>query len=162
METYSSVSNDYKMFDNKMDFKESPKSTPSLQEMLKHMFIILMEYEKSMDDKQDAAINPMNGRVTMQLRDGTIFEIPENIQRIAIVKYLEMKNNPNLQKALEPEIDTIASKPQPQIQVEKQKCAKRKSTLKKIVYAILIIAILFALYKYFNNNDDEVYSGINF
>lgn len=94
MSSYSEVSEDYKMFDTKaeVDFYNSIENYVSVDDMMKHMFAVLVEYDRCLDKKQDAKVNPMSGRILMRVSNGLTFEIPENIQKIAIAKYLESEN----------------------------------------------------------------------
>lgn len=94
MSTYSEVSEDYKMFDTKaeVDFYNSIENYVSVEEMMNHMFSVLTEYDRCLDNKQDAKVNPMSGRVMMRVKNGITFEIPENIQKMAIAKYMGMKS----------------------------------------------------------------------
>jgi hypothetical protein len=94
MSTYSEVSEDYKMFETKADanYHDSITNHVSVNDMMQYMFAILVEYDRCLSNKVDAKINPMSGRVMMSVGNGLKFEIPEDIQKLAIVKYLEMKN----------------------------------------------------------------------
>lgn len=94
MSTYSTISDDYKMFETKapVDYHDDITNYVSVEDMMNHMFKVLVEYDRCMSEKQEAAVNPMSGRVMMRIKNGLSFELPENIQRIAIAKYLEMKN----------------------------------------------------------------------
>jgi hypothetical protein len=92
MSTYSDISDDYKMFETKatVDYYDSITNHVSVEEMMKHMFDVLAEYDRCLSKKQDAKVNPMAGRVIMRVSNGTTFEIPENIQKLAIARYLEI------------------------------------------------------------------------
>jgi hypothetical protein len=94
MSTYSEISDDYKMFETKaeVDFHNNITNFVTVEQMMEHMFAVLAEYDRCMANKQDAKINPMTGRVSMRVQNGLSFEIPENVQKLAIVEYLEMKN----------------------------------------------------------------------
>jgi hypothetical protein len=94
MSTYSTISEDYTMFDTKasVDYHDDITNYVSVDDMMNHMFKVLAEYDRCMSQKQEAAVNPMSGRVMMRMKNGLSFELPENIQRIAIAKYLEIKN----------------------------------------------------------------------
>lgn len=92
MSTYSDISEDYKMFDSKapVDYYDSITNYVSVEEMVKYMFSVLEEYDRCLMKKKNAKTNPMSGRVMMRVSNGLSFEIPENIQKMAISKYLEM------------------------------------------------------------------------
>jgi hypothetical protein len=94
MSTYSTISDDYKMFETKapVDYHDDISNYVSVEDMMNHMFKVLVEYDRCMSEKQEATVNPMSGRVMMRMQNGLSFELPENIQRIAIAKYLETKN----------------------------------------------------------------------
>jgi hypothetical protein len=151
MDTYSSVSGDYQMFENKMQFQELPKNV-TIKDMLRHMFLILIKYDKAMSEGQDAEINPMSGRIIMNLEDGNSMEIPESIQRLAIVKFLEMKTAQKIQQS--------TPKPAPKKQVVKQQKSDDDNNMMPMVYVVLVVAIIFMLYKYFTQADN--YAGVRF
>lgn len=101
MSTYSTISDDYTMFDTKapVNYHNDITNYVTVEEMMDYMLSVLTEYERCMSEKQDARINPMSGRVQMKLKNGLTFELPQNIQKLAIVKYMEMKNkNQNIEK----------------------------------------------------------------
>ena len=144
MNTYSPADNN--MFDDKAEFSSpSENQNPSVQEMLKHMFMVLIEYDKAMSQGQDAAVNPMSGRILMTLENGQTVEIPESIQKLAIVKFLEMQNSPkNVNNMMQQVQNIVLPK-------------KSKKNIKKIImYAVLIIIIIYMIYTYIHKQNDEI------
>lgn len=135
----------YSSFDN-----DTNENRPSTKEMVAYMLTVLMEYEKSLGNKQDPKVNPMSGRVVMELGDGRMYEIPEHIQRHAIEEYAKMKQE-------EPEYNRLMNLRRyiPNVMPPKQ-C--KKTT---IILILLFLAILYFLYKYMNDNVGE-YEGIRF
>jgi hypothetical protein len=93
MHIYSSINNDSEMFDLKdtVNYHNDITNYVSVEEMVAYMFAVLEEYDRCMLKKQEAEINPMSGRVMMRMKNGLSFELPENVQKFAIAKYLEMK-----------------------------------------------------------------------
>src|SRR5688500_853423 len=90
MSNYSAVNDDYKMFDNKMPLDETENTeAPTEEEMIRYMFNILNEYNRSLNAGTEPTVDPLNGRVVMRLRNGRTYEIPERIQRFAIARYVE-------------------------------------------------------------------------
>jgi hypothetical protein len=175
MSTYSTISDDYKMFETKalVDYHDDITNHVSVDDMMNHMFHILEEYERCMSEKQEAAVNPMSGRVMMNVGNGLTFELPENIQRIAIAKYLEMKSRgKDVSKCLEQKEQNIENfdsdnnkdgcnenveefsecydkmKKMVAPKIKKIRMPNRKTALT----ILLIIIIVYATYKYYEEN----------
>ena len=138
-----------------------PQNTPSVQEMMQYMFVALDNYNKAMSEGQDPMVNPLNGRVIMRTNDGRSVEIPENVQRMAIVRYLENKKGPQFV-----EIDQEQEQEQEQKQVHAQARVvatrpvaqpKEPETNKYLMIfgILLLIFILYKVYKYYKMNYDN-------
>lgn len=187
MSDYSSVSEDYIMFDTKapVDYHEDVRNQISNDEMMKHMFGVLTEYDRCMVVGQDARVNPMSGRVTMRTRSGSSFEIPENIQKFAIIKYNEMINRQRQQGGdigdeevdgeVEGEVEEVEGDEEGGLDEEVleeegsqvsmvQKMARRVrgNKLTMILTIILVLVILYALYKYLNENRAPTFDDFGF
>ena len=154
METYSTISGDYQMFEDKMPVNSENAAQPSEEEMIRYMFKILTEYNRSISEGQEPAINPLNGRVTMQLSNGQVYEIPEKLQRFSIARYMQAVNAANQQQVgAEAQRPTFRRRADEDIDVVKKDVESKK--FMNIVSILLIAAIVYLLYKYFTKNDDN-------
>jgi len=57
------------------------------------VILLLDEFHDKVSRGETPEINPMKERIIMQTDEGKAFEIPEDIQRMAIEKWLSMKNS---------------------------------------------------------------------
>lgn len=142
MSTYSDISEDYTMFENKAEVKQfdSIYNHVSVNDMYNHMYNVLKEYEYKLSKGEDATINPMSGRVHMFF-NGVMFEIPEMIQKNAMEQYLNSKyaevNNSQPVKVVESDVEAV-----------------EKFMLNKnhILYIIIICLIVWYVYKHHYKN----------
>jgi len=155
MSTYSEISDDYLMFETKMpvDYHDSIENYVSTEDMFRHMFNVLLEYDRCMSDKRDAKINPMSGRVSMRLENGLEFQIPEDIQKIAILKFIEMKKNAkeNSEVTLQEQVAKLNRANGNNVQEEPCLMSKLLNVNNARILAIIICILLVCLvYKYYN------------
>jgi len=134
-------------FDDSNDFKtydQPPLKTDtnkvSREEMIRYMFKILEEYDRSMSIGHDPEINPMSGRISMQLNDNTSIDIPENVQRYAISLYVDMKKNKNSNETVFNTIEDDTKSVLDQI-------IKNKKMILTIFVVILVCITLYILYQ---------------
>ena len=130
-----------------------PQNTVSNQAMMQYMFVALDNYNKAMSEGQDPIVNPLNGRVIMHTSDGRTVEIPENIQRMAVMRYLENKERPQFveidQEEQQEQVVTRPVTTEPVVQPEKE--SKTKKYL-MIFGILLLIFILYKGYQYYKMN----------
>lgn len=156
MSTYSEISDDYLMFETKMpvDYHDSIENYVSTEDMFRYMFNILLEYDRCMTDKRDAKINPMSGRVSMRLENGLEFQIPEEIQKIAISKFVEMKNNAkdnNNHQALQEQLLNSQKGNGKSNKANTNFLSGLISRSNAIILAVVIfVVILYLVYQYYN------------
>lgn len=131
-----------------------PQNTVSNQAMMQYMFVALDNYNKAMSEGQDPIVNPLNGRVIMHTSNGRTVEIPENIQRMAIMRYLENKEGQQVvetdqeqQEQEQAETQVVTTRPIAQPE-------KESKTKKYLMFfgILLLIFILYKGYKYYKMN----------
>jgi len=148
MDSYSTVSGDYTMFDSKMELNEQRESPVDENDMMAYMFGVLKEYERCLSNGEDAKVNPMSGRVQMQLQDGSSVDVPEHIQRSAIAQFLEMKKN-NVVAPQQVQLEESM----PQRFINKVTPTTRKGKIVTVVAIVLLVVILYMLYKYIHKDE---------
>lgn len=157
METYSTVSGDYQMFDDKMPIDSENTDKPSDVEMVRYMFRLLDEYNRSINAGQEPAINPLNGRVTMKLRNGQVYEIPERIQRFAIYRYVQASNNTSLRQQGQTQVPVQrTTETQETTTTSSEETDKKNKMFTNVVVILLIVAIAYLLYRYFTEEDNDL------
>jgi hypothetical protein len=179
MSDYSTINEDYAMFETKapVNYYEDIRKQVSINEMVNYMVGILLEYDNCMLAGQDAKTNPMSGRITMRTKNGTLFEIPENIQKFTISKYYELKSrqqngeNINIESELDNKNIVNVNKNNKNIvgvkNIENKLITNngiieqtqyegiglnKQNNFNRIIIIILILVIIYSLYKYFDEN----------
>lgn len=165
MSDYSSISEDYIMFNNKatVDYYDDIRNYVSEDEMMKYMFSVIAEYDRCMSHGQSAKINPMSGRVSMRLENGLEFEIPENVQKVAIVSYLNMKKDGTSIEEVLPEEEIMMEEEMNFNEMQDMNGEQEKSMVTKLIekvtrnkissILIVILVVIIGLLIYNNFNE---------
>ncbi|ATZ80299.1 hypothetical protein BMW23_0241 [Bodo saltans virus] len=155
MDSYSAIGDSDKMFDDKAPLNiDNLTPRVSDEDMLKYTFAVLIEYDRAVSTGETPNIDPMNQQIVMQLDDGSAVAIPENIQRVAIMKYMELKNKnqPNQQNQVNQVNESQNSFSGSLVP------KTRKGKIVTILAIVFLIIIIYALYRYINDEDVMVFN----
>jgi hypothetical protein len=140
------------------------ENTVSKQEMMQYMFMALDNYNKQMNLGQDPIVHPLNGRIIMKLNNGKSVEIPENIQRMAIMRYLENQQQMQQEMQQQQMQQEMQQQEMQQEMVQEQEIVPEfrpkpepepeQKTNKLMIFLciLLLIFILYKCYKYYKMN----------
>ena len=130
------MNNEYLTLDNAPENILSPINSESIDKkafvsdkmMVKYMFHILSDYDSCKARNIHPKVNPMQERIAIKFHDGTVVEIPENIQRDSIALYYKLKGK-----------NTRLS----------------KCNINRILIIVLIILVLYCAYKFIGENSEN-------
>lgn len=173
-----------------IEYQETGNAIPMDKMMIiLYMYILLADYDKSIENKENPAINPYVDRVVMDVGEGKLISIPVDIQKYAIQKWILARENTSQEnkKSTQQSVKTeqVASKINSESNAENQQkieeeddgiivhtegcfcksCDYKKSTIFWHILKILIIALIIAAIVYFfmkNNSENEPPLDYNF